>query len=169
MVDPELLEVVEQGEGALNLAAGPAPGLIRGVPSGDLGCDPSSPGRAPVRVEVVAASAKKRRGRRRGRPGSPRIRGTASSRGMRWVTPWRFSLVRSMASGVPVGGEVVLIARAARSTGSACSLSTGLETTSRTESLRWRFSGRGGGLRLVMCSDQGARGHDEGRGSGSAA
>lgn len=29
-------------------------------------------------------------------------------------------------------------------------------TVSRTESLTWGFAGRGGGLRLIMCSDQGA-------------
>lgn len=33
---------------------------------------------------------------------------------------------------------------------------------SRTGSLTWGFAGRGGGLRLIMCSDQGARDHDEG-------
>ena len=29
-------------------------------------------------------------------------------------------------------------------------------TVSRTESLTWGFAGRGGGLRLILCSDQGA-------------
>ena len=42
-------------------------------------------------------------------------------------------------------------------------------TVSRTESLTWGFAGRGGGLRLIMCSDQGARDGDEGREGESAA
>lgn len=33
---------------------------------------------------------------------------------------------------------------------------------SRTDLLAWGFPGRGGGLRLILCSDQGARDHDEG-------
>lgn len=45
----------------------------------------------------------------------------------------------------------------------------GSRTTSRTESLTWGFAGHGGGLRLIMCSDQGARDHDEGREGESAA
>ncbi|MER5410495.1 GNAT family protein [Streptomyces sp. NPDC002769] len=42
-------------------------------------------------------------------------------------------------------------------------------TVSRTGSLTWGFAGRGGGLRLILCSDQGARDEDEGREGESAA
>ncbi|MEW2079653.1 MULTISPECIES: hypothetical protein [unclassified Streptomyces] len=42
-------------------------------------------------------------------------------------------------------------------------------TVPRTGSLTWGFSGRGGGLRLILCSDQGARDQDEGREGESAA
>ncbi len=42
-------------------------------------------------------------------------------------------------------------------------------TVSQTGSLTWGITGRGGGLPLILCSDQGARDHDEGREGESAA
>lgn len=39
----------------------------------------------------------------------------------------------------------------------------------RTGSLTWRIAGRGSGLRLILCSDQGCTGSDEGREGESAA
>lgn len=56
VADPESLELVEPGEGALDNPAGLAQaGAVMGTAAGDFGRYASAPEKSPVLVEVVAA------------------------------------------------------------------------------------------------------------------
>jgi hypothetical protein len=85
VADRESFDLVEPGEGLLVHAAGLAQVRAVGNFAGDLRADAAGPDQSPVRVVVVAAVANSRRGRLRDWPRTPRMRGIASSKGIKGI------------------------------------------------------------------------------------